>query len=73
MKNLIKLSMLLILGTSFILSEGCISGDCTDGYGTYVFSNGSKYSGDWKYDMRNGYGNNTYTSGAQYSGEYKND
>ena len=27
---------------------GCISGDCSNGYGVYIFSSGEKYEGYWK-------------------------
>ena len=51
MKNLFIISTLLILGSSFLLSEeGCIQGDCVNGYGTYIFSDGSKYVGEWLND-----------------------
>ena len=64
-------------GQSDIFGEktGCISGDCTNGYGTYIFSNGSKYVGEWRNDKQ--YGQGTYTwgkgewEGDKYIGEFK--
>ncbi|MFH0893038.1 MAG: hypothetical protein V2A54_01280 [Bacteroidota bacterium] len=52
---------------------GCISGDCSNGFGTYVFESGEKYAGNWKNDERNGKGTNYFASGASYTGEWKDD
>ena len=56
-----------------ISKEGCISGDCDEGYGTWVFKSGEKYEGDWRNKMRNGTGSNYFVSGEWYKGEWKND
>jgi hypothetical protein len=56
-----------------IKTEGCISGDCDNGYGTYVFKSGEKYEGNWKNDKRNGFGTNYFLSGEWYKGEWKED
>jgi hypothetical protein len=50
---------------------GCISGDCNNGYGTYIFSNGSKYVGEWRNDKQHGQGTYTWASGNKYVGEWK--
>ena len=72
MKSLIKISTLLILGSSLLLSkEGCIQGDCENGYGTYIFPSGQKYVGEWKNYLRNGHGTNTWSDGEKYVGEFK--
>ena len=34
--------------SSFLLSEECIQGDCENGYGTYIFSDGEKLQGQFK-------------------------
>ena len=52
---------------------GCISGNCDDGFGTYVWENGEKYTGAWLNMKRNGEGTNYFTSGAVYKGFWKND
>lgn len=36
--------------------EGCISGDCDGGNGTYVWSDGSRYEGEWRDKRYNGSG-----------------
>jgi hypothetical protein len=35
---------------------GCISGDCINGYGTYVYSDGSRYMGPFKDSLSHGQG-----------------
>ncbi|RLD51991.1 MAG: hypothetical protein DRI94_04470 [Bacteroidetes bacterium] len=52
---------------------GCIFGDCTDGYGTYVWSTGEKYTGNWANNSRKGQGTNYFATGARYEGEWSND
>ena len=49
---------------------GCIKGDCTNGYGTETYSDGSKYVGEWS---RTQYleGTYTYADGSTYVGEWK--
>jgi hypothetical protein len=39
--------------------------------GTYTFSNGDKYEGDWRNDKRHGQGTSTYANGGKYVGEYQ--
>jgi hypothetical protein len=52
---------------------GCVSGNCSDGYGKYIWSSGEKYEGYWRSDKRNGQGTNYYASGAKATGEWKDD
>jgi len=52
--------------------EGCISGDCENGQGTYISQNGAtKYVGEWKDGKQHGQG--TYGSflEGEYVGEWK--
>ena len=53
----------------------CISGDCENGYGTYVDDDipEYKYVGKWKNGKKNGKGIKTFTDGIKYVGEFKND
>jgi hypothetical protein len=53
-------------------SKGCISGNCTSGWGTYVWENGDTYTGSWQYGNRTGRGTYTSANGTKYCGEYNN-
>ena len=66
-------SLLLISIPSLSQKTGCISGDCTDGFGTYVFEKGQKYIGNWVQNKRNGIGTNYWPSGESYRGEFIDD
>ena len=82
MKKLIMLSILCALTLSTYSQskfnkkskkEGCISGDCENGQGTYVYDNGEKYVGQWKDEGFHGQGTYTLPNGYKYVGEWKND
>jgi hypothetical protein len=44
-----------------------------EGLGEYRFSNGSRYKGEWKSDIKNGKGKYYYSDGSRYEGEWKGD
>ena len=56
--------------TSFAEEEGCgeegecIEGDCENGQGAYVFTDGSSYSGNWKDGFPEGSGTLKYINGS---------
>ena len=52
--------LLLISTQSWGQETGCISGNCVNGQGTYVFTNGMKYVGEWKDGDRHGQGTEYY-------------
>ncbi len=54
-------------------TSGCVSGNCDNGFGTYVFPDGEKYVGYWVDGKRNGQGTNTFANGAVYTGEWRDD
>lgn len=46
--------------------------ETSDGYGTYTYSSGNKYVGEFKDKKRDGQGTITYVNGDEYSGEFVN-
>ena len=51
--------------------KGCISGDCVNGYGNYIFPTGGLYIGTWKNGIMHGNGYYHSKSGKVYCGEFK--
>jgi hypothetical protein len=52
-------------------NSGCI-GNCTNGYGTFIYDNGNKYEGDWKDTKQEGQGTMIIPNSNKYIGEWKN-
>ena len=52
---------------------GCIKGDCENGQGTYKYSNGDVYEGQWKDSKFNGQGTYKWSNGDVYVGQWKDD
>ena len=63
--------LLLILLCFPIVGFGQCKGDCMNGKGTYNWSSGAKYIGDFKNGKFHGKGTYTYDNGDQYYGEFK--
>ena len=59
----------LILLSVFANAQ-CISGDCTSGNGTYKFTNGDMYTGEWENGNMEGYGRYDWPDGSFYVGYY---
>ena len=49
----------------------CIKGDCNNGYGTFTWTDGVKYVGEFKDGLQHGQGTYITTDGAKYVGEFK--
>jgi LysM repeat protein len=69
----------LILSLLFIISifsasafAQCTEGNCEHGQGTYKYSDGAKYKGQWKNSRLDGQGTLTYLDGNKYIGQWKN-
>jgi len=58
-------------GTKYT-SAACLSGDCDNGYGVWVFDSGDMYAGYWSGGYRNGEGTYLYTDGQKYTGNFVN-
>lgn len=50
--------------------EGCISGNCFNGYGVYVFPSKAVYTGEFKDGEIHGQGICHYSDGSKYEGEW---
>lgn len=53
-------------------TAGCVTGDCDDGYGRYVFDNGDMYEGQWSDGEYSGYGVYVWANGSAHGGVWKN-
>jgi hypothetical protein len=51
---------------------GCISGNCENDWGVHKWSDGSSYTGYWKYGVKHGEGTFINKWGGKYVGEWKN-
>ncbi len=52
-------------------STPCLSGQCVNGQGSYLFDNGDLYTGKWHNGQRHGTGTLTKTNGEKYIGEWR--
>lgn len=52
--------------------EHCLSGDCNNGFGTYEFPSGNKYTGNFKDRKREGEGTFYFANGERFSGIFHN-
>ena len=56
--------------TSTNKTIGCVSGDCENGYGVYVYTNGDRYKGHFENGERDGIGYYKYNDGAWFRGGF---
>jgi hypothetical protein len=49
----------------------CITGNCQTGEGTYIYSDNTSYTGDFKDSLAHGYGMCQYSNGNKYVGHWK--
>ncbi len=59
------------------VAYGCVEGDCINGFGTFLWENGSRYIGEFKNGSMHGHGNfhfgeKSIGKGGIYIGEFKN-
>ena len=71
MKKLFLYIFLVLMFCNVGFAE-CIEGDCTNGQGTFTWSDGSKYVGEWKDDKHHGQGTYTQANGTVSKGIWKN-
>lgn len=51
-------------------TTGCISGDCDNGFGKFIYSDGDVYEGQFSGSYRHGFGRYEYIEGDIYEGEW---
>jgi hypothetical protein len=51
---------------------GCLSGNCYEGYGVYIYPSGGRYEGDFQRANPNGKGKLHFPNGDLYVGEWVN-
>lgn len=62
----------LFLCIAHAVSAQCVSGNCINGKGTFVYPSGAKYIGDFKNGEIHGIGVCYYTNNSKYSGQWRN-
>ena len=75
-KNIYKQGQSIINNELISMYGNCISGNCVNGYGTYLWPTGDKYIGQWKDGKKNGWGTLTCPDNSdfqKYVGEWKDD
>jgi hypothetical protein len=63
--------VVLLLISTQSWGQECISGNCVNGQGTYIFADGDKYVGEYRDNKQHGQGTYTWANGAKYVGEFK--
>ena len=53
--------------------DACVSGDCVDGSGEYVYKGGGRYTGQFKNGKKHGEGTYVSVNNDTYEGEYVDD
>ena len=66
------LMLLLVFAASPVLAKKCVSGNCEDGIGTQLFTNGFLFHGEFKNGTWNGYSVQETRSGTNCEGLTKN-
>jgi hypothetical protein len=70
MKKLTYLTLFLFGTLGFNAQAQCVKGNCYNGKGTYAYSNGDKYVGQWKEGQMNGTGSYEFKNGDRYTGDF---
>lgn len=72
-KTLSVVILLVLVNLSYAQQNTCLSGDCDNGYGTWLYKNGDKYEGTWVNKQMHGNGTYYYANGDIYKGDFKHD
>ena len=52
-------------------TSGCMSGNCDNGQGLYIWATGERYEGSWQNGKFEGRGSYTWSDGSKYSGNWQ--
>jgi hypothetical protein len=69
---IISVAVLVLCFLSNLASAQCISGNCQNGKGVFLFESGAKYSGEFQNGVLQGQGILTFTNGDKYLGNFVN-
>ncbi len=69
-KFLVVIHLFFLCSLINVLNGQCITGQCIDGKGSYIYKNGSKYSGNFANSLPHGWGVMTQKNGVKYEGEF---
>ena len=58
--------------SKLILEDVCVSGDCFNGDGSFMWKSGSSYTGNWLNGKMSGFGTYVWSTGKKYVGEWLN-
>ena len=74
MKKYIIVFFLISLLNSLVAAEKtCVSGDCKNGAGTAIYTDGNLYIGEFKRGKKHGKGVMLYNDGTKFEGQWLND
>lgn len=72
----VALLFLVMLLPLFGQKNGCLEGNCKNGFGIFRYPNGNSYEGQFENYMLNGTGTYNFVNGtwagSKYTGEWKN-
>ncbi len=71
MRSFLIISVLLLVFNLQFISAQCVSGDCQNGTGKYIFPSGASYEGEFLNGEVHGHGTCHYTDGSIYDGQWK--
>jgi len=64
---------ILFISRSMSYADTCVKGNCQNGQGTYTWTNGDKYVGEFKDGLLHGQGTMIYADGSKYAGQFADD
>lgn len=66
--------LFLLFLPAFLPAQGkCLKGDCSTGYGEYLYPNGTRYVGNFEHGKPNGKGIMYFANGNKYLGDWVNE